>query len=398
VRNVLARRGARLFFGWQLVSMFGDWALLLVFGIWVKSLTGSSADAGLVFFTFGAATLLAPLGGWVADRVPKRPLMLATHVAIGLVVLSLLVVHSRHELWLIYVVTFLYGLAGDLFSGARSALMRVMFDDDVLVDANAALQTAREGLRLVAPLAGAALYAAFGGGVVAVLDAATFGVSALTLALLRIDEPKTKASGERFTTQLAAGVRHIAQTEALRQIVLGVGAALLVIGFAETLIFTLIQHLHRQPSFFGVLSSLQGVGAIAGGVTAPRMLRRLGDTKLSGLGLLLFAAGDTAFLVPNLALVLVAIAVAGVGLAWLIIAFATAVQTRTPMAIQARVATAANVGTSVPSTIGIALGAALSTVVDFALLIVVMGVVTACCGAWLATRTANEPVLEPATA
>jgi MFS family permease len=398
VRSVLARRGARLFFGGQLVSMFGDWALLLVFGIWAKSLTGSSADAGLVFFTFGAATLLAPLGGWVADRVPKRPLMLATHVAIGLVVLSLLVVHGRHQLWLIYVVTFLYGLAGDLFSGARSALMRVMFSDDVLVDANAALQTAREGLRLVAPLAGAGLYAAFGGGVAAVLDAATFGVSALTLALLRIDEPKPKASADRFMIQLAAGVRHIAHTEALRQLVLGVGAALLVIGFAETLIFTLIQHLHRPPSFFGVLSSLQGVGAIAGGVTAPRMLRRLGDTKLSGLGLLLFATGDTAFLVPNLALVLVAIAVAGVGVAWLVIAFATAVQTRTPLAIQARVATAANVGTSVPSTIGIALGAALSTVVDFAVLIVVMGVVTACCGAWLATRTANEPVPEPATA
>ena len=399
MRKVLSRPDARLFLGGQLVSMFGDWALVLVLGIWAKSLTGSSADAGLVFFTFGLSTLLAPLGGYVADRVRRRPLMIATHLAIGLIVLSLLAVHGRHELWLIYVVTFLYGLAGDLFAGARSALLRVMFVDEQLVDANAALQTAREGLRLVAPLAGAALYAAYGGGVVAMLDAATFGVSALTLVRLQVDETEPLPSTERFRSELAAGVRHIARTQALRQIVVGVGAALLFVGFAETLIFTIIQQvLHRPPSFFGVLSSLQGVGAIVGGVTAPRLLRRLGDTKLVGLGLVGFAVGDSLFLVPSLAAVLAGFAIAGVGVAWLIVAFATALQMRTPMAIQARVATAANVSVSTPSTIGIAVGAALSTVVDYRLLIVVMGVVTACCGLWLASRQAIETIPEPVAA
>src|SRR5579862_7439692 len=48
---------------------------------------------GLVFFTFAAPALLAALGGYVADRVRKRPLMIATHVTIGLLVLSLLAVH-----------------------------------------------------------------------------------------------------------------------------------------------------------------------------------------------------------------------------------------------------------------------------------------------------------------
>jgi MFS family permease len=399
VRKLLARPDARLFLGGQLVSMFGDWALVLVLGIWAKSLTGSSADAGLVFFTFGAATLLAPIGGYVADRVNKRQLMIGTHVAIGLVVLSLLAVHGRHQLWLIYAVTFLYGIAGDIFAGARSALLRVMFDDDRLVEANAALSTAREGLRLVAPLAGAGLFAAFGGGVVAVLDAATFGVSAATLALLRVEEPAPAPAGEGFRSEFVAGIRHIARTRALRQIVVGVGAALLVVGFAETLIFTIIQHvLHRPPSFFGVLSSLQGVGAIAGGVTAPRLLRRLGDTKLVGLGLIGFAAGDSLFLVPSLGAVLAGFALAGVGIAWLVVAAATALQLRTPMAIQARVATAANVSISVPSTVGIAVGAALSTIVDYRALLVAMAVVTACCGLWLATRASIEPEGKPALA
>lgn len=55
-------------------------------------------------------------------------------------------------------------------------------------------------------------------------------------------------------------------------------------------------------------------------------------------------------------------AVAGVGVAWLVVAFGTALQLRTPLPIQARVATAADV----------------------------MAVVTACCGIWLATRQAVE--------
>ena len=213
--------------------------------------------------------------------------MIVVHLAIGLVVLSLLFVHGRDQLWLLYLVTFLYGLAGDIFSAARSALLRVMLPEEMLVDANAVLQTSREGLRLVAPLAGAGLYAAFGGGVVAVLDAVTFGLSALSLLALHVDEPRPEPSGRRFRTELAAGMRHIAHTRGLRQIVVGVAVALLVVGFAETLIFTILDRvLHRPPSFFGVLASLQGAGAIVGGLSAPRLLRRLGDTKLVGLGLI----------------------------------------------------------------------------------------------------------------
>ena len=397
MRALLQRRDMRLFVAGQLVSMFGDWALVLVLGIWAKSLTGSSADAGLVFFTFTAATMLAPLGGYVADRVRRRPLMIVVHLAIGLVVLSLLFVHGRDQLWLLYLVTFLYGLAGDIFSAARSALLRVMLPEEMLVDANAVLQTSREGLRLVAPLAGAGLYAAFGGGVVAVLDAVTFGLSALSLLALHVDEPRPEPSGRRFRTELAAGVRHIAHTRGLRQIVLGVAVALLVVGFAETLIFTILDRvLHRPPSFFGVLASLQGAGAIVGGLSAARLLRQLGDTKLVGLGLIGFALGDSMFLVPHLAAVLVGFAVAGAGIAWLIVGFATALQLRTPLAIQARVSAAADLSISLPQTVSIAAGAALSTFVDYRVLIVVMGVVSALSGVWLTSRRELAAQVEPA--
>jgi cyanate permease len=204
---------------------------------------------------------------------------------------------------------------------------------------------------------------------------------------LKVREPKPEPQTERFRTEVSRGIRHIAETPALRQIVLGVGLALLVVGFEETLIFTVIdQALHRAPSFLGVLSSLQGAGAIAGGITAPRLLRRLGDTKLVGLGLIAFAIGDGLFLVPSLGAIMLGFALAGAGIAWLVVAFGTALQLRTPLAIQARVSSAASVSISVPQTLSIAAGAGLSTLVDYRVLIAVIVVVTASCGLWLSSR------------
>jgi hypothetical protein len=67
----------------------------------------------------------------------------------------LLLVHSRSDVWLLYAVTALYGLGGDIFAAARSAMLKAMLPDELLADANGAYQSIREGLRIVAPLAGA---------------------------------------------------------------------------------------------------------------------------------------------------------------------------------------------------------------------------------------------------
>ena len=60
MRSLLRSRDARLLLGGEAVSLFGDWALVVVLGIWAKSLTGSNAAAGLVFFVFAAGRLTAP--------------------------------------------------------------------------------------------------------------------------------------------------------------------------------------------------------------------------------------------------------------------------------------------------------------------------------------------------
>jgi MFS family permease len=401
MRQLLRIRDARVFLvGWTL-SQFGDWAMIIVLAVWAKSLTGSNAAAGLVFFALAAPSVFSPLAGVVVDRVRRRPLLIAVYSVEAVVVLSLLMVHDRSDLWLLYAVTVFYGVAGTLAASARSALMTVTIPRELLGEGNAIFQSVREGLRLIAPLAGAGIYAAAGGGVVAILDSASYVAVLVALFMMRTPEPRFERVEHNFIAEAMAGARHIVRTIPLRQIIFSTGAALFVVGFSETIIFAVIdQGLHRPPSFLGVLSSLQGVGAIAGGLTAAPALRRIGDVRLAGIGMAGFAIGDFTFISSNLPLIAVGIMVAGFGISWLIVGLMTAVQVRTPLRLQGRVSSAADVLISTPQTISIAVGAALIAVVDYRVLVVVEAVAVALCAAYLLTRRrlAEEVADEPAIA
>jgi MFS family permease len=403
MRSLLGRRDVRLLLAGQTLSMFGDWALIIVLGIWAKVLTGSNTQAGLVFFVFAVASLAAPFGGLLVDRVHKRPLMIATHLAMAGVVCLLLFVHDAGQMWLLYLVTALYGLGGDVFGAARSAMLKAMLPDELLGEANGVLQSIREGLRLVAPLAGAGIYAAFGGGVVALVDAASFLASAATLVALPFAEPERAPKERHFLREISLGFTHIARTRALRELTIGVAGALLVVGFSETLIFALVSSVHHSPAFIGVLDSFQGAGAIVGGLTASRMMKRLGEVRLAGLGLAVFGLADICWLVPRLGTMIPSIALAGLGIVWAIVALATAYQRRSPAAVQGRVAAAANMLFSVPQTVSIAAGALLITLIDYRFEIVTMFIVLLLSAAYLLTRRDDEATgeaveVEPALA
>jgi MFS family permease len=398
MKSLLRRSDVRLLLAGQSLSMFGDWMMIIVLGIWMKVLTQSNSAAGLVFFVFAAASLVAPLGGLLVDRLPKRPVMVATHVALAAVMCTLLFAHDRGDAWLLYVVTAVYGLGGDVFAAARGSMMKAMLPDELLGDANAAFQSLREGLRLVAPLAGAGLYALTSGGIVALVDAGTFVASAATLVALRFAEPAAAPREHHFLREVSAGLTHIWRVPALRQMTIGISATMLVIGFSETLLFAITAALHRAPSFIGVLGTAQGVGSVAGGVTAGKLLRRFGDLRTAGIGVLLFAVGDAMFLIPSLPAVLAAMAVAGLGIVWAVVAIGTAYQRRSGQEIQGRVSAAANMVFSVPQTISIAAGAALISVVDYKIEILVMFVGVGLSALYLLTRGRAETQLDPALA
>jgi MFS family permease len=392
VRELLRIRDARIFLAGWTVSQFGDWAMIIVLAVWAKALTDSNASAGLVFFALAAPSIFAPLAGMVVDRVRRRPLLVIVYSVEAVLVLGLLFVHDKSDVWILYAMAVLTGTFGTLAASARSALMTTTIPRELLGEGNAVFQSVREGLRLIAPLAGAGIYAAAGGGVVAIVDSASFAFVVVALLFMRMPEPRFERVEHSFVTEALAGAKHIVHTLPLRQIVFSTGAALLVVGFSETIIFAVIdQGLHRPPSFLGVLSSLQGIGAIAGGVTAARALRELGDVRIAGIGMAGFCVGELSFVSSSLPLVAVGVVVAGFGISWFIVGLMTAIQVRTPLRLQGRVSAAADVFISTPQTVSIAVGAALIAVVDYRVLVVVESVAVAFCAAYLLTRRAAVP-------
>jgi len=387
MKRLFANRNARLYLIGQVFSLFGDVALWLAMGVWVKELTGSSGEAGLTFFFFGLATLMAPLAGLIVDRVRRRPVLIVANLAGAGIVLGLLGVHGRGQVWLIWLVMFLYGTVYAFLSSAQSALLVTMLEEDQLVDANGFLQTAREGLRLIGPVTGAGLFAAFGGATVAVMDSATFLIAAAALAFVHLREDKPVPQEQHWFAEVTAGATHLWRTVVLRQFVIAVAIACLVFGMFESISFAVVsQGLHRPPTFLGVVIAMQGVGAVVGGVLSARLIRRFGEGPVAGFGLLAAAVGSVLFMIGDLPAVFVGVVVLGASLPPIIVAFITLMQRRTPMELQGRVSSAADTLTSVPQTASIAVGAILVSIVNFRYLLLALAFVVLLSAVYLLTR------------
>ena len=186
VRKLLRIRNARIFLFGNAVSTLGDSCLWFAMAIWMKELTGSSAWAGLVFFCYITGNLFSPLGGVLADRFQRRPLLVVANLLSAAIVLPIALVQGRGDIWIVYAVIFLYGVTGSVIKAAQNALVPALLPPDLLAEANGAQQTLNQGLQLVTPLIGAGLFTIVGGAVIADIDAATFLVAVVSLLLLRM--------------------------------------------------------------------------------------------------------------------------------------------------------------------------------------------------------------------
>ncbi|MEU3457530.1 MFS transporter [Micromonospora sp. NPDC006766] len=391
--TVLAHSGFRRLLIGQSFSNLADTALYLSLGIWAKDLTGSNSAAGAIFLALMVPVLFAPAAGIVVDRVRRRPLLVLTNLLTSLVVLSLLLVRSTDQLWILYTVAFLYGCSALFIVAARSAMLKELVSDENLAPANAALQTASQGIRVLSPLLGAGLYAAFGGTALALFVVALFVVAAAILGSIRVNETEPEPRVP-FRRDFLAGFQHIRSVPLLLRVTLAGAAAWAVLGFFETVIFAVIESgLHRSPSFFGLITSIQGVGAVLGGLMAGRLSRRVGDGRLVALGLAAFGVGNLALAIPSLEVVVAASVVNGAAMVWFVVGFTTAMQVHTATRMQGRVNSASNMFILIPNTVSIALGATLITVFDYRALLAATAVVTLACAIalWRGTSITSYP-------
>ncbi|MGH8891156.1 MAG: MFS transporter [Acidothermaceae bacterium] len=373
------------------LSALGDSALWLALGIWVKQLTGSNAAAGMVFFTFLLPSVFAPLAGLVVDRLAKRTVLRFANAGTLVLVCGLFFVHGAAAVWLIYLVVLGQGAANTFLGSASSALLPTLLAESELAAANGVRQSANELMRLIAPLVGAGLFGLVGPRAVVAALMCTYGLAAVMFLRLRAEGRAGERVPQRWRAELSAGVAHIWKTAILRQLLGSVAVSLLVAGFFETIDFALVsQGLHRSPSFVGVLFMAQGVTAVPGGLTAGAAVRRFGETKAAAIGMALVAVGSALCVDAQLVVIVTGIAILGFGVPWLVVALFTAVQRCTPMPLQGRVFSATDTMTSTPQTMSIALGASLSTLVPYRILLCIVAAVIAGCSAYLATRPQRD--------
>lgn len=364
----------RLVAGWSF-SNFGDSVLFLTLAIWAKDLTGSDAAAGLVFLFLGLPVFLAPFAGQIADRYSRKRLVILTNLGAGAVVLSLWFVSGPAQMWVIYLVTFVYGLLNYVTGAAGSGLVRDMLSDDQLASGNGILNTIDQGLRLLSPLVGAGAYALFGGFAIAVVTFVTLVVAAAILSTLRIVETPPQIEPVTFWQEVTAGARHIRSIPVLTRVTLALGFAFAMTGLANTTIFALIeQGLGRSSEFFGVIAAIQGGGSVIGGITAASLIHRWGERMTVAVGLLGLGVGIGLAVVPNLGVVVVGVVLVGISIPWFVVGFVTLRQRLTPARLQGRVSSAASMALNAPQTVGTALGAVLIGFVDYRVLMVAMAV------------------------
>lgn len=396
MRAAMERPGFRRLFWATATSMFGDSVMLLVFSIWVKELTGSNGAAGLTFFWMVLPSLAAPVLGGPIDRVRRRPLLVWGNVASAVVVLPLLLVRDASDVWIIWVVAFFYGISFIVLPAGLNGLLKELLPEDLLVEANGGLQTVREGFRLVGPLLGAGLYAAAGGWAVAIVDAATFLVAALLIARIVVAEQPPEPEPSHWRADLTTGMRHLVRDPVLQPVLVGLAAMMLVIGFAEASIFAILDGFGLAATYAGILVTVQGVGAVVGGLTASRVIRRIGEPRAVLVSLLLIV-GSLGLVAATsvLALLFASLVLLGYSLPLLLVALTTLVQVRTPQRIMGRVSTTLEVLLGTPQAISLAAGAALVSVLDYHLIFAVMAAVTGLGATYLAVRM---PEREPAPA
>ncbi|MFJ7334007.1 MFS transporter [Streptomyces sp. NPDC101110] len=372
--RVLGDRDAGLYLCGVVVSGFGTSALWPASGVWVKDLTGSDGLAALCMLAMWLPTLAGPLLGTLADRCRRRPLLIGANLLLAALLLALLGVGTPGDLWLLYTVLFVYGAVGVVHDAAESALVASAIEPSLLGDFNGLRMTANEGMKLLAPLAGAGLYAAYGGAGVALLDAATFVLAAGLCAMLRVRESRyARPTGSR-RQRTTAGARHLWAHPVLRPLVLAGAVMMLCAGLNGAMVYAVVDDLGHSPAYTGVLYAVQGAGSVAVGLLCGPGLRRLGARRFAASGIALLALATALRAVPSDPVALVCGAAIGMGLPAVLIAALTSVQRETPGALLGRVTATAHTLVYAPNVVGLAAGAALVEPVSHRLVLVALGV------------------------
>lgn len=290
-RALLAIRDFRMLWFGQVVSDFGDGMTLLGVLILTQRLTGSTlALAGVAIASTLPMIIFGIPAGALVDRMDRRKLMIAADLGRAVVVAALMLVRSSDMMWLLYALAFTQASIGTLFTPAKSAIVPLIVPEEKLLAANTISQMSR----VVANLAGTAvlgiiasfstyLTIAFG------LDAATYAVSALFIAMMtiKVTKPTRGDQGNSFVRDLSVGLSVIARSRTLVGVMTAGAIAMLGLGAVNVLMVPMVVDvLGAGEAWFGALNGMQVVGMLISGTVVVILAKRFAPTRLISYGLM----------------------------------------------------------------------------------------------------------------
>ena len=276
------QRDFGVFWAAQTLSVLGDSFALIALPLLVLQATGSVARMGLLTAVGSAAAVLAAVfAGVVVDRVDRRRLLIACDlvrmVLYGLIPLVWL---FGPQLWLLYVVLPLCEAVGTFFAVGYVTVVRSLVGGDRLTEANGRLNATAAGAGALGPL-GAGLVAAWAGPAAAVgVDAASFGVSAACMLLVRfrarpVDDRPAERTG--LWRDLRTGVSFLYGHPVLRSLTaLLFVFSFLTLGLTDLVIYHLKHDLGHDDGTVGTVMACGALGTITGSLLVARIRRRLG--------------------------------------------------------------------------------------------------------------------------
>jgi MFS family permease len=323
-------------------SILGSWAYFVALAVYAYGQGGAKAVALIGVLRVIPAAILAPFLGSLADRFPRRLVMVsADFVRAALMGLAAAVIALSGPAWVVYGLVTLSTLAGTPFRPAQAALLPELAGTPTeLTAANIASSTLESAGSFIGPAIGGFVLAATNAQVVFALNGASFVWSAALVLSIRVSETvdRAKPGGDRGGRHMLAGFRTIREDRDVGALVGLYAAQTLVAGALGVLVVvTALDLLHGGPKDVGLLDAATGVGGLAGSLVALGLAARGRLATDLGLGLALFGALAFIGLTPHLGPAIVALGVVGIGNTLVDIAAITLLQRIVPNELLGRV-------------------------------------------------------------
>jgi len=295
----LRHRNYRLWFWGQMVSLFGTWMQITAQGFLIYELTHSSAYLGFVGFAAGLPSwFFMPYGGVVADRIPRRTLLLITQTSMMILAffLAALTFLGIVRPWQIILLAFLLGVANAFDAPARHAFVLEMVGRDDLTNAIALNSTIFNSATAVGPAVAGITYALAGPAWCFMVNGLSFGAVIGALCLMRLERPARAAPLTSSLHDLKEGFRYVLGHKTIRSLIgLVIVTSLFGVSFIVLLPAWAVKILHGDATTNGYMYSARGAGALIGALIIASLGRFDFRGRLLTLGSFVFPGLILAF-------------------------------------------------------------------------------------------------------